>query len=99
MSRTKLPLPQERIAPFDLEAFVNEAATLNQSTLEAFTTPFPKGPDRWLSHDQFTASPDRVHRGRRGRGGTQLADRRDDRSALHPRPLCPVLFQGRRPLL
>ena len=28
MSRTKLPLPQERIAPFDLEAFVNEATIL-----------------------------------------------------------------------
>ena len=31
MSRTKLPLPQERIAPFALEAFVREATTLNQS--------------------------------------------------------------------
>ena len=57
MSRTKLPLPQERIAPFDLEAFVNEATILNQSTLEAFTTPFPKGPDRWLSHYQFKPRP------------------------------------------
>ncbi len=45
------------IAPFDLEAFVNAATMLNQSTLEGFTTPFPKGPDRWLSHYQFTPRP------------------------------------------
>jgi hypothetical protein len=50
MSRTRLPLSQERIAPFDLEALVNEAATLNQRALNAFTTPFPKAPNRWLSH-------------------------------------------------
>jgi hypothetical protein len=57
MSRTKLPLSQERIAPFDLEAFAHEAATLNQRTLEVFTTPFPKGPDRWLSHYHFQPRP------------------------------------------
>jgi hypothetical protein len=57
MSRTKLPLSQERIAPFDLEAFVNAAATLNQRTLEAFITLFPKGPDGWLSHYPFQARP------------------------------------------
>lgn len=53
MSRTRLPLSQERIAPLDLEAFVNAAATLNQQALNAFTTPFPKAPSRWLSHYQF----------------------------------------------
>jgi hypothetical protein len=57
MSRTTLPLPQERIAPFDLEAFVNAAATLNQRTLEAFTLPFPKAPDRWMSHYHFRPRP------------------------------------------
>ena len=57
MSRTKLPLSQERIAPFDLEAFVHAAATLNQHTLETFTTPFPKGPERWLSHYHFQPRP------------------------------------------
>jgi hypothetical protein len=57
MSRTKLPLSQERIAPFDLETCVNEAVTLNQRTLEDFTTPFPKDPDRWLSHYHFKPRP------------------------------------------
>jgi hypothetical protein len=53
MCRTTLPLPQERIAPFDLEAFVHAAAILNQRTLETYTRPFPKAPSRWLSHDHF----------------------------------------------
>jgi len=53
MNRTNLPLLEQSIAPFDLETLVKEAATLNQSTLEAFTLSFPKAPDRWLSHDQF----------------------------------------------
>ena len=57
MSRTKLPLSQERIAPFDLEAFVTEASQLNQRALESFTLPFPKAPDRWLSHYQFRPRP------------------------------------------
>jgi hypothetical protein len=57
MSRTTLPLSQERIAPFDLEAFVRAAATLNQGTSETFTTPVPKAPARWLSHDQFQPCP------------------------------------------
>ena len=50
-------MPQEHIAPFDLETFVKEAATLNQRTLEAFTIPFPKAPNRWLSHYQFKPRP------------------------------------------
>jgi hypothetical protein len=57
MSRKELPVPQEHIAPFDLETFVKEAATLNQRTLEAFTLPFPKAPNRWLSHYQFKLRP------------------------------------------
>jgi hypothetical protein len=46
-------MSQERIAPFDLEAFVQAAATPNQRTSETFTTPFPKAPDRWLSRYRF----------------------------------------------
>lgn len=57
MSRKELPFSQENIAPFDLEAFVQEAAKLNQRALEAFTLPFPKAPDRWLSHYQFRPRP------------------------------------------
>lgn len=57
MSRKELPLSQERIAPFDLEAFVQAAATLNQRVLDAFTTPFPKAPHRWLSHYHFRPRP------------------------------------------
>lgn len=57
MSRKELLLPQEHIRPFDLETFVNEAATLNQRTLETYTRPFPKAPDRWLSHYQFRPRP------------------------------------------
>ena len=57
MSRTRLPLVQESIAPFDLESFVKEAAKLNQRARQTFTLPFPKAPDRWLSHDQFRPRP------------------------------------------
>jgi hypothetical protein len=57
MSRKELSFSQEHIAPFDLEAFVNEAAKLNQRTRETFTLPFPKAPDRWLSHYQFRPRP------------------------------------------
>ena len=57
MSRKELPLRQEHIAPFDLETFVQEATTLNQRILEVFVLPFPKAPDRWLSHYQFRPRP------------------------------------------
>jgi len=57
MSRTNLPLSQECIAPFDREMFVHEAAKLHQRPLEAFTTPFPKAPPRWVSHDHFRPRP------------------------------------------
>jgi len=50
-------LSQEPIAPCDLEAFVHEAATRKQRSLEAFTVPFPKDPDRWLSHDPCKPRP------------------------------------------
>jgi hypothetical protein len=57
MSRTNLPLLPESIAPFDLEAFMQEAATRNQRAREAFTLPFPKDPGRWLSPYQFRPRP------------------------------------------
>jgi hypothetical protein len=66
MSRTTLPLSQERIAPFDLETCVHEAVTLTQCTVEDFTTPFPKDPERGLSCFHFQASPDRVDGRRQG---------------------------------
>jgi hypothetical protein len=57
MSRTELLLSQEHLRPFDLEMFVHEAATLNQRTLETYTRPFPKAPERWLSHYHFRPRP------------------------------------------
>jgi hypothetical protein len=53
MSRMELPFSPEHIAAFDSEVFVQEAVRLNQRTSEAVTLPFPKAPDRWLSHYQF----------------------------------------------
>ena len=42
MSRMELLLPRDHITSFDLEISVNEAATLNQCTLETYTPPFQK---------------------------------------------------------
>jgi hypothetical protein len=42
---------------FDLDAFVSHADALNQHHRETFTTPFPKAPNRWLSHYHFTSRP------------------------------------------
>jgi hypothetical protein len=57
MSRHIISLSDEQLTSFDLEAFVTHAHALNQQHLEAFTTPFPKGPSRWLSHYHFTPRP------------------------------------------
>jgi hypothetical protein len=57
MSRKERLLPQEHLRPFDLETFVNESATLNQRTLETYARPFPKAPERWLSHYHFRPRP------------------------------------------
>src|SRR5262245_13994220 len=57
MSRHILSLSPEQLTAFDLKAFVTHAHALNQQHLEAFTTPFPKDPSRWLSHYQFTPRP------------------------------------------
>jgi len=57
MSRHIISLSDEQLTSFDLEAFVTHANTLNQRHREAFTTPFPKAPSRWLSHYRFTPRP------------------------------------------
>lgn len=53
MSRHIRALSHEQLTSFNLEAFVAHADTLNQHNRQVFTTPFPKAPSRWLSHDEF----------------------------------------------
>jgi len=57
MSRHILSLSPEQLTAFDLDAFMAHAERLNQHNREAFTTPFPKAPSRWLSHYQFRPQP------------------------------------------
>ena len=57
MNRHMLSLSHEQLTAFDLDAFVAHADALNQHNREAFTTPFPKAPSRWLSHYEFTPRP------------------------------------------
>ena len=57
MSRHIISLSHEQLTAFDLEACVTHANTFNQYTRETFTTLFPKGPRRWLSHSAFTPRP------------------------------------------
>jgi hypothetical protein len=57
MSRSILSLSPEQLTSFDLEAFVTHADALHQQHLEAFTTPFPQDPSRWLSQYQCTPRP------------------------------------------
>jgi len=57
MSRHMLSLSHEQLTSFDLDAFVTHAEALNQHNREAFTTPFPKAPNRWLSHYACTPRP------------------------------------------
>jgi hypothetical protein len=45
------------LTSFDLEAFVSHPEALHQRNLHAFTTPFPKHPRRWSSHEQFHPRP------------------------------------------
>ena len=49
MSRKMVPVSREQLTSFDLEAFMTQAAVLNQRNREAFTTSFPTAPSRWLS--------------------------------------------------
>ena len=57
MSQHIISLSHAQLTSLDLEAFGVHADALNQHRLEAFTTPFPKAPSRWLSHYQFTPRP------------------------------------------
>ena len=57
MSRSILSLSHEQLTAFDLDAFVAHADALNQHNRETFTTPFPKAPNRWLSHYAFIPRP------------------------------------------
>ena len=57
MSRKERLVPQEHLRPFDLETCVHEAATLNQRTVETYTRPFPKAPERWRAHDYCRPRP------------------------------------------
>ncbi|HSF30338.1 MAG TPA: hypothetical protein VLK82_07685 [Candidatus Tectomicrobia bacterium] len=57
MNRHIISLSDEQLTPFDLDAFVRQAHTLNQRHRQTFTTPFPKAPSRWLSHYHFTPRP------------------------------------------
>jgi hypothetical protein len=57
MSRHILSLSHEQRTSCDLEAFVAHADALNQHHRQAFTTPFPKAPSRWLSHYPFAPRP------------------------------------------
>jgi len=57
MNRHLQSLSHEQLTSFDLEAFVTQAAALNQHHRETFTTRFPKVPSRWLSHYTFTPRP------------------------------------------
>ena len=57
MSRHIISLSHEQLTSCDLEAFVTQAEALNQHHRETFTTRFPKGPSRWLSHYAFTPRP------------------------------------------
>ena len=57
MSRHIVSLSHEHLTSFDLEAFMTHVAALTQHPREAFTIPFPKAPNRWLSHYHFTPRP------------------------------------------
>jgi len=57
MSQDILSLSDEQLTAFDLDALIAQAEVFNQHNREAFTTPFPKAPSRWLSHYEFTSHP------------------------------------------
>ncbi len=47
----------QQLTPFDLDALIAHAQTLNAQNRQIFTTPFPKASSRWLSHYDFTPHP------------------------------------------
>ena len=46
MSRKMITVSRAQLTSLNLEAFVAQAAVLNQRNREAFATPFPKAPER-----------------------------------------------------
>jgi hypothetical protein len=57
MSRPIIALSHEQRTSLDLDAFMIHADALNQHHREAFTTPFPKAPGRWLAPYHFPPRP------------------------------------------
>ncbi len=57
MTLNKLSFPPEKMADFDLEAFMRAAGELNRKNRETFTTPFPKDTSRLRSHYHFEPRP------------------------------------------
>jgi hypothetical protein len=57
MSRHMLSLSPEQLTAYDLDTFIAHAKALNQHHRDTCTTPFPKAPSRWLSHDDLTPHP------------------------------------------
>lgn len=52
-----LSLSPQPLTSFDLETFMTPTAALNQRNAETSTTPLPKAPTRWLSHDNYRPRP------------------------------------------
>ena len=50
-------MAHEPLTSFGLKACVTYTAVLHQRNRETLTTPCPKVPSRWLSHDQLTPRP------------------------------------------
>ena len=57
MNRHIIPVSHPQLTSLDLEAFISQAKALNQQNHNAFNTPFPKAPSRWISHYQFHPRP------------------------------------------
>jgi hypothetical protein len=48
-----LSLAPEQLTTCDLDALIAQAELLKQHHRDTFTSPFPKAPSRWLSHDHL----------------------------------------------
>ncbi len=72
MERNRLELSPEKIAGLDLESLARKADQLNQINRQTHTTPFPKGPSRWLSHYVFEPRPITFTRQGEVQGGLSL---------------------------
>ena len=99
MSRKELSLPIEHIRAFDLERLRENAADLNRRHLEAYTTPFPKAPSRWLSHYQFEPRAIELTPDGEVEGEDELAHGLGVRLWFHAGCLRSLLLPGRGQLL